>query len=153
MLGKHGKRIQDKQEKARFRSATGKLRKRRLTQLKIKGSSLDARLRNSLLLDVKLQRRLTAVEFRAFINLTVWTVSLVSDGVFNPDDAEMVANLDRQHIQRFCEFGLVEFDDAGNYRLHPDYWQWQSSIAELEKMEQRREADKERQKRYRAKGE
>jgi hypothetical protein len=67
------------------------LKERQLTtqQLKkTKGSSLDTRLRHSMLLDAKLQRRLTADEFRAWINLNVWVVSLISDGEFRTDDAE-----------------------------------------------------------------
>jgi hypothetical protein len=120
--------------------------------LKTKGTSLDTRLRNSLLLDVRLQRRLTAEEFRAWINLNVWAVSLVSDGVFHPDDAEMIANLELEHIVKFFQLGLVERDDDNNYRIHPDYWSWQSSLADLQKMEQQREGNRQRQERYRAKG-
>lgn len=56
----------------------------------IKGAALDTRLQHGLLLDPKLQRRLSGAEFRSFINLLVWTVSLVTDGVFNADDAEMI---------------------------------------------------------------
>ncbi len=124
------------------------------TQLKTKGSSLDTRLRHSLLLDAKLQRRLTADEFRAWINLNVWVVSLVSDGAFRTDDAEMIANLTLDDIMAFLSLGLVEHDDEGNYRIHPDYWSWQSSIADLQKLEKQREANRERQEawRSRAKG-
>jgi hypothetical protein len=120
------------------------------TLLKTKGESLDTRLRNRLLLDAKLQRKLTAEEFRAFINLNVWVVSLVSDGVFIPDDAEMVTNLDCGHIVRFYELGLVERDDEGIYRIHPDYWAWQSSKEQLAEMERRREANRARQEAFRA---
>lgn len=126
------------------------------TQLKTKGSSLDTRLRHSLLLDVRLQRRLTSEEFRAWINLNVWVVSLVSDGAFKPADAEMIANLQFDDILRFHELGLVERDDTAdddprgpNYRIHRDYWDWQSSRAELQKMEQQRVANKARQEAYR----
>ncbi len=124
------------------------------TQLKTKGSSLDTRLRHSLLLDAKLQRRLTADEFRAWINLNVWVVSLVSDGAFRTDDAEMIANLTLDDIMAFLSLGLVEHDDEGNYRIHPDYWSWQSSIADLQKLEKQRETNRERQEawRSRAKG-
>jgi hypothetical protein len=124
------------------------------TQLKTKGSSLDTRLRHSMLLDAKLQRRLTADEFRAWINLNVWVVSLVSDGAFRTDDAEMIANLTLDHIVAFLSLGLVERDDEGNYRIHPDYWSWQSSRADLHKLEKQREANRERQEawRSRAKG-
>jgi hypothetical protein len=124
------------------------------TQLKTKGSSLDTRLRHSMLLDAKLQRRLTADEFRAWINLNVWVVSLVSDGAFRTDDAEMIANLTLDHLVAFLSLGLVERDDEGNYRIHSDYWSWQSSIADLHKLEKQREANRERQEawRNRAKG-
>ncbi len=120
------------------------------TTLKTKGTSLDTRLRNSLLLDARLQRRLTADEFRAFVNLKVWVVSLISDGAFDPDEAEMIPNLDRRHIDRLTELGAVECDDAGNYRIHPEYWSWQSSRSDLQKMEQKREANRERQAKLRA---
>ena len=120
------------------------------TQLKTKGSSLDTRLRHSLLLDARLQRRLTAEGFRAWINLNVWVVSLVSDGAFDYRDAEMIANLGIEHIAIFQELGLVERDDEGNYRIHPDYWQWQSTREELLQNERRREANRERQERHRA---
>jgi hypothetical protein len=125
-------------------------RKTLTTQLKTKGSSLDTRLRHSILLDANLQRRLTADEFRAWINLNVWVVSLISDGAFRPDDAEMIANLDLEHVMRFHQLGLVERDDVGNYRVHSDYWVWQSSIADLQKLEQQREANRQRQERHRA---
>jgi hypothetical protein len=119
------------------------------TPIKTKGTSLDTRLRNSLLLDVRLQRRLTAEEFRAWINLNVWVVSLVSDGAFRPDDAEMIANLELGHVARFHQLGLVERDDDGNYRVHSDYWGWQSSREDLQKLEKQREANRERQEAWR----
>ncbi|WP_461479857.1 hypothetical protein [Mycobacterium sp. HUMS_1102779] len=118
--------------------------------LKTKGESLDTRLRHKLLLDAKLQRKLTAEEFRAFINLNVWVVSLISDGVFDPTDAEMVANLDSGHIARFLAMGLVECDDAGLYRVNADYWAWQSTRAQLEEQERVREANRARQEAWRA---
>lgn len=120
------------------------------TQLKTKGTSLDTRLQHSLLLDPKLQRRLTAEEFRAFINLQVWVVSLISDGVFDTDDAEMIANLGTEHIERFHELGLLEWDDnASAHRIHPDYWKWQTSKSELRRIEEQREAARLRQERHR----
>lgn len=118
--------------------------------LKTKGESLDTRLRHKVLLDAKLQRKLTAEEFRAFINLTVWVVSLISDGVFDPTDAEMVANLDSGHIARFLAMGLVECDDTGLYRVNADYWVWQSTRAQLEEQERVREANRARQEAWRA---
>lgn len=121
------------------------------TLLKIKGHALDTRLRHSLLMDAKLQRRLTPDEFRAWINLNVWVVSLVSDGAFDPNDAEMVPNLTFEHIVGFLALGLVEHDDENNYRIHPDYWEWQSSRADLQKMQEQREANRQRVERHRAK--
>jgi hypothetical protein len=78
-------------------------------------------------------------------------VSLVSDGSFTPADGAMIANLEHAHIQRFLELGLVECDDVDNYRIHTDYWAWQSSVADLQKMEQQREASHQRQAQHRAK--
>lgn len=104
-----------------------------------------------MLLDPRLQLRLSADEFRAFINLTVWAVSLVSDGAFRPDDAEMMSNLTRDHIDRLAELGLVEHDDEGNYRIAADYWSWQTSRADLDKMDARRKKNRERQSDWRAK--
>lgn len=106
-----------------------------------------------MLLDVNLQRRLTADEFRAWVNLNVWTVSLISDGAFRPEDAEMIANLGLEHVMRFHQLGLVERDDDGNYRIHPDYWLWQTSVADLQKIEAKREATRQRQERHRANSE
>lgn len=117
--------------------------------LKTKGTSLDTRLQNSLLLDVKLQRRLTAEEFRAWINLNVWVVSLLSDGAFIPEDAEMIPNLELDHIVGFLALGLVERDDENNYRIHPDYWRWQTSKAQLRQLEEQREQWRARQEKHR----
>lgn len=115
----------------------------------IKGAALDTRLQHGLLLDPKLQRRLSGEEFRSYINLLVWTVSLVTDGVFNADDAEMIIE-DRQHIDTLAKAGLVErCEDSGLYSIHPDYWDWQSSKAELEKIAARREKEKLRKRRER----
>lgn len=99
-----------------------------------------------------MQRRLTGDEFRSFINLMVWTVSLVSDGVFDADDAEMIIE-DRAHIDTLERLGLVERgDDNENlYRFHPDYWEWQTSREELEKLAARRDADKIRKRAERSK--
>jgi hypothetical protein len=115
----------------------------------IKGTSLDTRLQHCMLLEPRLQRRLTGDEFRAFINLMVWVVSLVSDGAFRPDDAEMIPNLEPEHIARFVEMGMVECDDEGNYRIHEDYRSWQTSRADLEKQDDKRVKDRERKKEWR----
>ena|SRR5690349_4433985 len=115
----------------------------------IKGVALDTRLQHGLLLDPKLQRRLSGAEFRSFINLLVWTVSLVTDGVFNADDAEMIIE-DRQHIDTLLKVGLVEHcEDSGLNRIHPNYWGWQSSKAELEKLAAKREKERLRKQRER----
>ncbi|OBI53461.1 hypothetical protein A5707_11350 [Mycobacterium kyorinense] len=118
----------------------------------IKGAALDTRLQHGLLLDPKLQRRLSGEEFRSFVNVLVWVVSLVTDGWFNPDDAEMII-ADRQHIDALAEVGLVErCEDSGLYRVHPDYWAWQTSKAQLEGLAARREADKLRKRKERDNG-
>ena len=114
----------------------------------IKGAALDTRLQNKVLLDPKLQRRLTGDEFRSFINLLVWSVSLVTDGAFDAEDAEMIIT-DRAHIERFKEVGLVACDDEGRTCIHPDYWEWQTSKADLEKMAAKREGDKIRKRKER----
>ncbi len=95
-----------------------------------------------MLTDRRLQRCLTGDEFRAFTNLLVWSVSLVSDGVFKPDEAEMVA--ETKHIPRLVEVGVIECDDAGNYRIAEVYQSWQTSAEELRKRDEQREADRRR---------
>ena len=101
-----------------------------------------------MLLDPRLQRRLTGDEFKAFINLMVWAVSLVSDGAFAPDDAEMI--VEREHINRLLDVGVVEKDDEDNHRIAETYWSWQTSTAELEKMQEQRKKDRERKAQWRA---
>jgi hypothetical protein len=103
---------------------------------------LDTRLKYTMVTDARLQRRLTAEEFKAFINLMVWTVSLVSDGAFIADDAEMI--MDTAHLPRLIEVGVVECDDEGNHRIHPDYWSWQTSKADLKRQDEKRTKDRER---------
>ena len=67
----------------------------------IKGTALDTRIKNSILTDPVLQADLTAEEFRAWVNLTVWVVSLVSDGAFNGYQAELlVPHLDRATLRQ-----------------------------------------------------
>lgn len=102
-----------------------------------------------MLLDPRLQRRLTGDEFKAFINLMVWAVSLVSDGAFNPDDAEMI--VERKHIGRLVDVGVIEKDEADNHRIAETYWSWQTSTAELEKMQEQRKKSRERKSEWRAK--
>jgi hypothetical protein len=106
----------------------------------IKGAALDARLQHGLLMDPKLIKRLSGDEFRTFIRLLVWAVSLVSDGAFHVDDAEMIA--ERDVIDRLTEVGVLECDENGWHRIHPDYWSWQTSKAELDRLAARREADR-----------
>lgn len=109
---------------------------------------VDTRLQNGLLLDPKLQRRLTAEEFRSYINLTVFAVAQISDGVFQLEDAEMVMDVD--HIQKFLANDLVEkCEEEGTFRIHPDYWQWQSSKAQLDALSAKRKADAERKRQAR----
>lgn len=116
----------------------------------LKGTALDARLQHQLLLDPKLQRRLSGEEFRSYINLTVWTVSLVSDGVFDREDAEMVIT-DLLHIDKMVQLDLIqECEDTGKLRFHPDHWGWQSTKAELEKMATDRANDRLRKRASRA---
>lgn len=116
----------------------------------INGSALDARLQNKMLLDPKLQLRLSGDEFRSFINLLVWSVSLVSDGVFDANEADMVVR-DSCHLGRLVELGLIDqCNDSNLYRIHPDYQQWQSSKAQLDQMAANRERDKERKRMARA---
>jgi hypothetical protein len=117
----------------------------------IKGTSLDTRLQHCMLLDPRLQRRLNGDQFRAFINLKVWVVSRLSDGAFKLDDTEMIPNIEPKHIDYMTDVGVVERDDDGNYRIHPDYWGWQTSNAELAKMDDKRKKDRERKAEWRAK--
>ena len=97
----------------------------------VKGTALDTRLQTSLLYDPKLNGRVSDAEFRAFIRLMVWVVSLVSDGAFRADDAAGI--VEREHIDRLTEVGLVECEpETGWHRIHPDYQGWQTSRAQLE---------------------
>lgn len=114
----------------------------------IKRAALDTRLQHGLLLDPKLQRRLSGDEFRSFISLLVWVVSLVSDGSFDPDESEMIIG-DRQHIDTLEKVGLVERDDSGLCRIHPDYWAWQTSKAQLEALDAKRESERLRKQKQR----
>jgi hypothetical protein len=115
-------------------------------ELKLK-TSLDTRLQYAMLTDRRLQRSLTDAEFKAFINLLVWSVSLVSDGVFKPDDAEMVA--ETAHIPRLVEVGVIECDDAGNYCIAEAYQSWQTSAGELRRRDEQREANRLRKSEWR----
>ncbi|HZU48699.1 MAG TPA: hypothetical protein VFA16_15835 [Mycobacterium sp.] len=116
----------------------------------IKGTALDTRIKNSMLTDPVLQAELTGDEFRAFVNLTCWVVSLVSDGVFNGYQAELlVPHLDRPKIHRFVELGLIDADDAGNCLMAPEYWQWQSTRDQIERMAEKRRKDRERKAEWR----
>lgn len=117
----------------------------------IKGSALDTRLKHSILTDPVLQAELTGEEFRAWVNLTVWVVSLVSDGAFNGFQAELlVPHLDRATIHRFLDLGLLEADDAGNCRMHAEHWCWQSTREQVVQMAERRRRNRERQAGWRA---
>jgi hypothetical protein len=109
----------------------------------IKGTALDTRIQHSILTDARLQADLTAEEFRAFINLTVWLVSLVSDGVFLPDRSKIVTNLAGEHLNRFLELGLVD-ECEGGLCIVPAYWSWQSSRADLERLAEKRRKATER---------
>ena len=107
------------------------------------GAALDTRLQSSLLFDPKLQRRLSGDEFRSFINILVYSVTRISDGVFAADETEMFAA--PQHLERLIELGLVEVcEDSKLYRIHPAYQKWQSSKAEIDKVIERKERDRER---------
>jgi hypothetical protein len=109
--------------------------------LAIKGTALDARLQYELLMDPTLNHDLTGDEFRTFMRLLVWSVSLVSDGAFEADRARMLA--ERDVIDRLTQVGVLDYDaESGWHRIAPAYWDWQSSKAELDKLSARREADK-----------
>ncbi len=110
---------------------------------------IDTRLQNGMLLDPKLQRRLTAEEFKSFINLLVYSVSLESDGVFDPSDVEMF--MEPGHLQPMILHGLVgQCEDTGLCNIHPDYWGWQTSKAQLDAMREKRRNDAARKKQARA---
>jgi hypothetical protein len=107
------------------------------------GAALDTRLQSSLLFDPKLQRRLSGDEFRSFINILVYSVTRISDGVFAADETEMFTA--PQHLERLIDFGLVEVcEDSKLCRIHPHYQKWQSSKAEIDKVVERKERDRER---------
>ena len=116
----------------------------------IKGAALDTRIQTSLLYDPKLNGRVTDGEFRSFIRLMVWVVAQVTDGAFLAEDADGI--VEREDIDRLTEVGLVECDsESGWYRIHPDYWDWQTPKAQLEALASRREADRLRKRAERAK--
>jgi hypothetical protein len=107
----------------------------------INGAAYDTRLRNALLLDPKLQRRITGDQFRSFVNLMVFVTGLVSDGVFDPQDAEMI--IDADDLAALTKAGVIEAcEDTGLFRFHPDYWGWQTTKLELEKIAARKAADR-----------
>jgi hypothetical protein len=110
-------------------------------RLTIKGASLDARLQHGLLMDPRLNIDLTGDEFRAFTRLLVWAVALVSDGAFHADDARVVVP-QRDVIDRLTQVGVLECDENGWHRIHSDYWSWQTSKAELDRMAAQRERDR-----------
>lgn len=105
----------------------------------IKGAALDARLQHGLLHDPKLILDISGDDFRTFMRLLVWAVSLMSDGEFEPHDARMFA--DRDALDRLTEAGVLECDENDLHRIHPDYWDWQTSKAELDRMRAQREKD------------
>lgn len=70
----------------------------------------------------------------------VFAVARVSDGAFHRDDAEMVA--DREDVDALDDAGLIECDAEGFCRIHSDYWDWQTSKAELERLAEKRENDR-----------
>ncbi|BAX92038.1 hypothetical protein [Mycobacterium shigaense] len=119
----------------------------------IKGTALDTRLKHSLLTDPVLQAELSGEEFRAWVNLTVWVVSLVSDGAFSAKQAiAVVSHLDHMSMARFIELGLVEHDDELNCRMVSDHWEWQSTREQITQMSERRRKNRERQAEWRARG-
>jgi hypothetical protein len=120
--------------------------------LAIKGASLDARLQHGLLMDPKLTIDLNGEEFRAFTRLLVWAVSLKTDGAFHADEARVVVP-QREVIDRLTQVGVLKCDESGRHRIHPDYWAWQTSKAELDRMAAQRERDSARKRAARAKDE
>jgi hypothetical protein len=117
----------------------------------IKGTALDTRLKHSILTDPVLQAELSGEEFRAWANLTVWVVSLVSDGAFSAKQAVLlVPHLDHAIMCRFLDLGLVESDAEMNCRMSPEYWCWQSTREQVEKMAENRRKNRERQAEWRA---
>ncbi|OBH26761.1 hypothetical protein A5692_26470 [Mycobacterium sp. E342] len=116
----------------------------------IKGTALDTRIKHSVLTDPVLQAELTGDEFRAFVNLTCWVVSLVSDGSFNGHQAELlVPHLGRPTLHRFIALGLIEADDDANCLMTGESWQWQSTREQIERMAVTRRKNKERQAEWR----
>lgn len=115
----------------------------------IKGAALDARLQHGLLHDPKLTIDLSGEEFRAFIRLLVWAVSLKTNGAFHADEARVVVP-QRDVIDRLTEVDVLECDENGWHRIHPDYWEWQTSKAELDRMDAQRERDRLRKQAQRA---
>ncbi|QBI98713.1 hypothetical protein SEA_BOBBY_83 [Mycobacterium phage Bobby] len=111
----------------------------------IDGTALDTRLKHTVLTDMTLQDELSGEEFRDFINLLVWSVSLVSDGAFSSRAAMRIAHLPKESLERFCELGLVS-DRGDHYRIGDRFWKWQSSRADLEQLARRRASARERQK-------
>lgn len=118
------------------------------TNNSINGTALDTRIKHSALTDPLLQADLTGDEFRAFINLIVWVVSLVSDGVFAADRARIVTHITGEYLNRFLELGLVD-GSPERLAIVPRYWGWQSSRADLERQAENRRRDAERKRKER----
>lgn len=110
----------------------------------LNGKVLDARIKQAILDDFTLRADLTGDEFRAFILLTVWAVSLVDEGRFRADHAIMTNYATADHLDKFEALGLIE-RDGPLFRIVDHYWGWQSTKKELEALARRREEARGRQ--------
>lgn len=110
--------------------------------------NLDTRLKVEILYDAKLQKRLSGDEFRSFVNVLVYSVTLASDGVFDAGNTEMFA--DPEHIEKLTKLGILDVcEDTGMHRIAPAYFDWQTSKAELDRMAEVRQKDAERKRKSR----
>lgn len=115
----------------------------------IPADRIDTRIRQSILTDPRFIADISAEEFRAYWLLMVWVVGRISDGAFSRRRAlATIPLLTADHLDTLVGAGLIEAH--GDDCLMVDFEQWQTSRAELEKLDQRREQTRVRVAKHRA---
>ena len=107
----------------------------------------DTRLPDRWLSDRRMNR-LTDRGFRAFINALMWSVSNRTDGVIEPEDLPLVPGFANCAEDELAAAGLLDPLDHG-WRITV-YQATQTSKSQLEALEQARQANRDRQARWRA---
>ena len=93
-------------------------------------------------------RRLTDRQFRSYFVALVWTVSERTEGVVRPEDVGLIVDFDAEAIPVFLESRLWRKVRSG--WLIVDFDETQTTRAELDAIDVRRAADRERKKVERA---